>query len=42
MGKKELGTLATRAKSAGNGKYDIKKERKKEDEIAWEKRSLVH
>jgi hypothetical protein len=42
MGKKELSTLATRAKSAANNKHDVKKERKKEDEIAWEEKSLVH
>jgi len=29
MGKKELTTLVTRAKSAGNNKHDVKKERKK-------------
>jgi hypothetical protein len=41
MGKKELTTLVTRAKSAGNNKHDVKKERKK-TKIAWEERSLVH
>ncbi len=30
MGRKELSTLATRAKNAGNNKHDTKKERKKE------------
>jgi hypothetical protein len=34
MGRKELSTLATRAKNAGNSKHDTKKERKKEHEIA--------
>jgi hypothetical protein len=29
MGRKELNTLATRAKSADNNKHDVKKERKK-------------
>jgi hypothetical protein len=45
MGRKELSTLATRAKSAGNNKHDVTKERKKErkkTKIAWEERSLVH
>jgi hypothetical protein len=42
MGKKELSTLATRAKSADNNKHDVKKKRKKENEIAWEERSLIH
>jgi hypothetical protein len=28
MGRKELSTLATRAKNAGNNKHDTKKERK--------------
>jgi hypothetical protein len=37
MGRKELSTLATRAKNAGNNKHDTKKERKKEHEIAGQK-----
>jgi hypothetical protein len=41
MGRKELSTLATRAKNAGNNKHDTKKERKKEHEIAGQKKLLV-
>jgi hypothetical protein len=40
MGRKELSTLATRAKSAGNNKHDVKKERKKEDENCMGRKEL--
>ncbi len=40
MGINELSTLATRAKSAGNNKHDVKKERKKEDENCMGRKEL--